>query len=70
MPLFIAPKDQELKILKVLADEKTKRHLMNLGICVGTKVSIVSHTSQDVILKVLDASLALNKDTALKIIVA
>lgn len=70
MPLFLAPMEQNLKILKVLTDEKTKRHLMNLGICVGTTVNVISHTNNDLILKVLDATLALNKDTALKIIVA
>ena len=35
MSLFVAPIDVELKISKVLTDEKTKRHLLNLGLCVG-----------------------------------
>ena len=70
MSLFVAPIDVELKISKVLTDEKTKRHLLNLGLCVGSSVKVVSHTVGDVIIKGMETTLALNKDTALKIIVA
>ena len=70
MPLFIAPLDSELKIVKILTDEKTKRHLNNLGLCVGNTITIISHSPKDLIIKVLDTTLALNKDTALKVIVA
>ncbi len=70
MPLFIAPLDVNLKIAKVLTDEKTKRHLLNLGINVGTEIKVISHTPKDLIVKILDTTLALNKETALKIIVA
>ena len=31
MPLVIAPPNKELKIVKILADEKTKKHLESLG---------------------------------------
>ena len=70
MSLFVAPIDVELKISKVLTDEKTKRHLLNLGLCVGLSVKVVSHTAGDLIIKIMETTLALNKDTALKIIVA
>ncbi len=70
MPLFIAPLDADLRIAKVLTDEKTKRHLLNLGLYVGTTIRVVSSTPKDVIVKVLETTLALNKETALKIIVA
>lgn len=70
MPLFIAPIETSVKIMKILTDEKTKRHLLNLGLCVGSEVKILSHSSKDLIVKVLDTTLALNKDIALKIIVA
>lgn len=70
MPLFIAPLDVTLKIAKVLTDEKTKRHLLNLGINVGTEIKVISHTPKDLIIKIFDTTLALNKETALKIIVA
>lgn len=70
MPLFIAPSDTDLRIAKILTDEKTKRHLLNLGLCVGTTIRVVSSTPRDIIVKVLETTLALNKETALKIIVA
>ena len=67
MPLFLAPLETKIRIAKILTDEKTKHHLLSLGLCVGTEVS---HSANDLIIKVLDTTLALNKDTALKIIVA
>ncbi len=69
MTLFIAPTDVEMKIAQIVTDEKTKKHLLNLGLCVGRDIKVLSHTSQDVIVKVMDFNLALNKETALKIIV-
>ena len=70
MPLFISPLNVWVKIVKMLTDEKTKRHLMNLGLCVGSEVMVISHTPKDIIIKVLDTSLAINKDIAMRIIVA
>lgn len=70
MLLFLAPLETKIRIAKILTDEKTKHHLLNLGLCVGTEVTVVSHSANDLIIKVLDTTLALNKDTALKIIVA
>ena len=70
MPLFLAPLEKKIRVSKILTDEKTKHHLLNLGLCVGTEVIVVSHSANDLIIKVLDTTLALNKDTALKIIVA
>ena len=38
MPIVLAPLDQDLKVVKILADEKTKKHLENfkmLGGCGG-----------------------------------
>ena len=32
MPIVFAPTDKALKIVKVLADEKTKKHLASLGV--------------------------------------
>ena len=69
MPLFISPLNVGVKIVKMLTDEKTKRHLMNLGLCVGSEVMVISHTPKDIIIKVLDTSLAINKDIAMRIIV-
>ena len=70
MPLFIAPIDVELKFAKILVDDKTKKHLLNLGVNVGSTIKVISNSQRDVIVKILETTLALNKETAMKIIVA
>ena len=44
MPLVIAPPNKELKIIKILADEKTKKHLESLGITVNSTITVLSQT--------------------------
>lgn len=70
MPLTIAPGGRELKIIKVLAEEKTKRHLENLGILAGAAIEVLSGDKGSVIVKVKEGRLALNKELATKIFVA
>ena len=61
MPLFIAPIDVELKVAKILVDEKTKKHLLNLGVNVGSTIKVISNSQKDVIVKILETTLSLNK---------
>ena len=70
MPIVVAPENTLLKVIKILVDEKTKRHLENLGILVNSEITILSRNNGNIIIKVKDGRLALNKDTALKIFVA
>lgn len=70
MPLVIAPPNKELKIVKILADEKTKKHLESLGITVNSTITVLSQSGGNVICKVCEARLALDKDIATKIVVA
>ena len=70
MPIIVAPINQVLKVVKVLVDDKTKHHLENLGIMQNSEVIVLSHSNGDVIIKVKETRLALNKDIALKILVA
>lgn len=70
MPLVVAPVNTLLKVVKILVDEKTKRHLENLGILVNSNLTIISKNDGAIIIKVKDGRLALNKDTALKIFVS
>lgn len=69
MPLPIAPEDTELTVKKILADEKNKRHFENLGILVGSKLTVLSAVGGSVILKVQGVRLALDKTLAMKILV-
>ena len=70
MPIVIAPLDTELTIKKVLADEKTKKHLESLGVVIGGKISVISTHGGNVICIVKGVRLGLNSDIARKILVA
>ena len=67
MPLVIAPPNKELKIVKILADEKTKKHLESLGITVNSTITVLNQSGGNVICKVCEGRL---KDIATKIVVA
>lgn len=69
MPLPIAPAGEELTVRKILADEKNKRHFENLGILVGTKITVLSAVGGNVIIKVREGRLALDRTLAMKILV-
>ena len=69
MPIAIAPINTNLRITKILVDDKTKRHLENLGILINANVLVLSKNQGSVIVKIKDYRLALNKETALKIFV-
>ena len=69
MPITIAPLNTVLTIVKLFVDEKTKRHLENLGILVNSEIMVISKNDGNIIVKVKDGRLALNKDVALKIFV-
>ncbi len=69
MPLPIAPAGEELTVRKILADEKNKRHFENLGILVGSKITVLSAVGGNVIIKVREGRLALDRTLAMKILV-
>jgi len=71
MPLVIAPVDTELKIIKVLIqEENVKKHLESLGIAANQTITVLQVTNGNVIVKVKDGRLALDKHVAAKIVVA
>lgn len=70
MPIALAPINQELKVIKVLADDKTKKHLESLGILVNSSLIIVSSVNGGVVVAVKEGRLALDRSIASKILVA
>lgn len=70
MPIAIAPKDRELTVRKVSAEEKTKKHLQELGVFEGSKLTLVSSSGGNVIVIVKEGRLCLDKTLAGKILVA
>lgn len=70
MPIALAPINQELKVIRVLADDKTKKHLESLGILVNSSLTIVSSVNGGVVVAVKEGRLALDRSIASKILVA
>lgn len=70
MPIIVAPIMQDLKVVKILTDAKTKKHLESLGITVDSTIKILSSSGGSVICLVKAGRLALDKGLAAKIFVA
>ncbi len=70
MPIILAPTNKELRILRVLTDEKTKKHLENLGLTQNGTVTVLSSSGGAVVCKVKEGRVALDKNISTKILVA
>lgn len=70
MALAFAPYGKELTVARIDLDEKTRRHLNNLGLVVGSTVTALSQSGGSMIVKVKDSKLALNCGLAMRIQVA
>lgn len=70
MPIAFAPTGREVRVVKVLADEKTKKHLSDLGITVNATLKILSSEGGTVICMIKDGRLALDRNLSTKILVA
>ena len=70
MPIALAPVNTEMKVVKILADEKTKKHLESLGILVGSTLVVISSVNGGVVVAIKEGRLALDRSVASKILVA
>ena len=70
MPITLAPIDTPVRIVRILADEKTKRHLESLGILVNSNLVVLSSVNGGVVVAIKDGRLALDARVASKILVA
>lgn len=70
MPLMLAPLNQAVKVVKIVADEKTKKHLQNLGVMAGAEITVFSSAGGSVICLVKSGKLALDRAVASHIFVA
>lgn len=70
MPIAMCSNGQNVKVIKMLIDEKTKKHLEDLGITIGSLVQVVSSDGGNIIIEAKGTRLALSKNVALKILVA
>ena len=70
MPLVVAPVGKDVRVVKILAGEKTKKHVENLGITIDAVIRVISASGGSVICVVKDGRLALDKEMATKILIA
>ena len=70
MPIMLAPINQEVRVVKILANEKIKKHLESLGILVNSKLVVLSTVNGGVVVAIKDGRLALDHEIASKILVA
>ena len=70
MPIILAPLSEELTIIRILVDDKLKRHLESLGITINSKITILSKENGSTICQVKEGRLALDSDISKRILVA
>lgn len=70
MPLLLAPLNTDLKIIRLLVNDKVKKYLESLGLTVDTSIRLLSKVNGNVILMVKDGRLAIDSNMANKILVA
>ena len=70
MPIVMAPVNRELKIVKIIADDKVKKHLENLGVTVNGEITVLSSSGGTVVCKIKDGRIALDGNLSTKIFVA
>jgi len=52
MPIMLAPLNQEVRVVKILATEKLKKHLESLGILVNSKLTVLSVVNGGVVVAI------------------
>lgn len=70
MPIGLAPLNIEMRVVRILTDEKTKKHLESLGILINSSVVVISSVNGGVVIAVKEGRLALDHSIASKILVA
>ena len=69
MPLSVADKGGTFRINKITGRDETQRFLESLGFVIGETVTVVSEMGGNMILKVKDSRIALDKKMAGRIMV-
>jgi len=70
MPLIMAPCNREMEVRRISADDKIKKHLMEMGITEGGNITLLSSGSSGVIVVVKEGRLCLDGSLSRKILVA
>lgn len=69
IPLNVAPQGEELSVKRVSGSPEVKKHLEDLGFVPGQYISVVSELGGNLIVKVKESRIAIDKLMACKILV-
>ena len=69
MPIYLATPNQDLTIRQITGNDKTKRHLENLGFIVGETIRLLNTVNENVIVKLKGVSMAISHELAKRILV-
>lgn len=69
LPLTLAATGEEHIVRRIGGLPEVRAHLADLGVNAGTTVTVVCERDGDVIVKVMDASIAISRETAQEIMV-
>ena len=70
MPIVLAPLNVPLKVVKIAADDKLKKHLESLGITVDGELTVLSSSGGSTVCKIKEGRIALDGELSTKIFVA
>ncbi|MBR4377630.1 MAG: ferrous iron transport protein A [Bacilli bacterium] len=70
MPITLAPLNTDIRIVRILTDDKTKKHLEDLGININATIQVLSSVNGGVVVAINNGRLALDHSIASKILVA
>ena len=69
MPLNLAQRGSPQIIKRIGGNLEVKKHLEDLGFCVGEQVTVINDFDGNLIIKVKDSRIALNSELARKIMI-
>ncbi|MBO4573536.1 MAG: ferrous iron transport protein A [Clostridia bacterium] len=69
MPIVLAPINKPVKVIRIFAEEKTKKHLESLGITINSQLTVLSSSGGSVVCRVKDGKIALDGNLSTKIMV-
>lgn len=69
MPLAQAAPGETMLVIRVTADIKTRKHLEDLGIMTGAELTPIEYADGNMIVRVHNSRIALNRDVVKNIIV-
>ena len=70
MPLILAPINREMEVKRLAVADRIRKHLLEIGITIGSKLTLVSSSESGVIVVVKEGRLCLDGATARRILVA